>query len=456
MKTLPFLVSLFFLFSCFLSLVFSLDDLLVQCLDDQRSSLLQLQRDLYYSPNFTLSSKFELWDVNTDCCLWEGVTCDAFGHVIGLDLSYKNISGSFDSIFDLHHLQHLNLAGNNFNTTLLSYGFDKLPNLTHLNLSSSCFHGQIPVKISFLTRLVSLDLSNQDDCYRRYYHFLDPHNGIYDYDPLPYELQRPLKLENPDFKTLIKNLRNLTELNLDGVDISFHSIKWCKTTSLVLSKLQVLSMSNCGLKGPLCSSLSELAFLSKLFLGGNPISSLPPNFLEISSRLVSLSLANCGLSGYFPTEILLLPKIQSIDLSANYDLMGELPEFPSNSALRNLSLSETYFGGKVPESIGNLKLLTDLTLSHCNFSGPIPSSIANLSQLVNLDLSGNNLSGLIPPFHRFGVPNLAYLHLGGNRLSGSISSSLFTLPSLQDQSRNLSFNFQGLNGFFLEAIALVP
>ncbi|KAE8703004.1 Detected protein of unknown function [Hibiscus syriacus] len=336
-----------------------------------------------------------------------GVTCDAFGHVIGLDLSYKNISGSFDSIFDLHHIQHLNLAGNNFNTTLLSYGFDKLPNLTHLNLSISCFHGQIPVKISFSTRLVSLDLSNQDDCYRRYYHFLDPHNGIYDYDPLPYELQRPLKLENPDFKTLIKNLRNLTELNLDGVDISFHSIKWCKTTSLVLSKLQVLGMSNCGLKGPLCSSLSKLAFLSKLFLGGNPISSLPPNFLEISSRLVSLSLANCGLSGYFPIEILLLPKIQSIDLSANYDLMGELPEFPSNSALRNLSLSETYFGGKVPESIGN------------------------------------NLSGLIPPFHRFGVPNLAYLHLGGNRLSGSISP----IPKFILQLPRLEWLFLGGNSF---------
>ncbi|MFQ6651714.1 hypothetical protein Gotur_023924, partial [Gossypium turneri] len=81
----------------------------------------------------------------------------------------------------------------------------------------------------------------------------------------------------------IKNLRFLTELYLDSVDISTQSAKWCETTSLVLSNLRVLSLSNCGLKGPLCSSLSRLSFLSKLILDGNPISHLPPNFLEISS-----------------------------------------------------------------------------------------------------------------------------------------------------------------------------
>ncbi|XP_039070982.1 receptor-like protein 6 [Hibiscus syriacus] len=151
-----------------LALVFSFSPLQTHlpkqyCLDDQRSCLLQLQHDLYYAPNFTFTSKFELWDPNTDCCSWEGVTCDdAIGHVIGLDLSYKNLSWTFHSVFDLHHLQRLNLAGNKFNTTLLSYGFDELPNLTHLNLSSSCFHGQNPMEISYLTRLVSLDLSYQD------------------------------------------------------------------------------------------------------------------------------------------------------------------------------------------------------------------------------------------------------------------------------------------------------
>ncbi|MFQ6656722.1 hypothetical protein Gotur_026704, partial [Gossypium turneri] len=135
----------------------------------------------------------------------------------------------------------------------------------------------------------------------------------------------------------------------------------------------VLSLSSCGLRGPLCSSLSRLSFLSKLILDGNPISYLPPNFLEISSRLVSLNLRNCNLSGHFPTEILLLPKIQAIDISDNNQLMGQLPEFPANNALLSLSLYETNFSGKLPESIGNLKFLTNLELSYCNFFGPIPS-----------------------------------------------------------------------------------
>ncbi|XWS13367.1 hypothetical protein CRYUN_Cryun36dG0031500 [Craigia yunnanensis] len=439
-KNLHFLVSLFlptlFLLSCSLYLVLSFSPsqthLQNQCLDAQRSTLLELQHGLYYAPNFTFSSQAQLWDLNTDCCSWNGITCDdALGHVIGIDLSYKNLSGSLHSIFNLHHLQHLNLAGNNFNITLFQYEFDKLPNLTHLNLSNSCFHGQIPVQISYLTRLVSLDLSYQDSCYLRYQQIIDAYY-------LPSELQQPLKIENPNFTTLIKNLRSLAELYLDSVNISTQNTKWCETTSIVLPNLRVLSLSNCGLTGPTCSSISRLPFLSKPSLDGNPISYLPSNFLEISSRLVSLSLVNCNLSGHFPTEILLLPKIQSIDISENYDLMGLLPEFPLNNALRILTISQTNFNGKVPESIGNLKFLTNLNLYGCNFSGQIPSSIANLTNLVELDLGFNNFSGLIPPFHRSGVPNLSYLDLSWNQLSGSIHSSLFTLSSLQtlDLRRN--------------------
>ncbi|KAL4271215.1 hypothetical protein GQ457_13G018630 [Hibiscus cannabinus] len=235
MKTLCCLVQhLLFLLSCFHSLVLSFSPSNTHlpkhhCLDDQRSPLLQLQTHLYYAhSDFTFSSKFAVWDPNTDCCSWEGVSCDSLGHVIGLDLSYKNLSDSFHSIFHLHHLHRLNLAGNYFNTTLLSYGFDKLPHLTHLNLSKSCFHDEIPVEISYLTRLVSLDLFYQDDCYWRN----DDEHYYYDYPKL--------KLEKPNLKTLIKNLKFLTELYLDEVDISSESSKWCETTSQPASAESVM------------------------------------------------------------------------------------------------------------------------------------------------------------------------------------------------------------------------
>ena len=141
------------------------------CLPDQSAHLLQLRQefvernyfdyyDYYYHGSYP---KMKSWKADSDCCSWDGVTCDTQnGEVIGLDLSNSWLYGplnSNSSLSSLRHLQKLNLDSNYFSPSTIPSEFGQLVRLTHLNLSCSSLHGRIPLEISWLSNLVSLDLS---------------------------------------------------------------------------------------------------------------------------------------------------------------------------------------------------------------------------------------------------------------------------------------------------------
>ncbi|KAH7677941.1 Leucine-rich repeat protein [Dioscorea alata] len=406
-----------------------------QCLDllDLKKGFIKLnESDNYYY--YPATTSLPHWHAGIDCCGWEGVSCDeASGLVVSLDLSERFMGGNImPSLLNLTSLQRLNLAFNRFNqSTVLFSDLEKVANLTHLNLSySGLLVGQVPIGISRLTKLISLDLSSYMD--HRY----------------------ALQLEKPDLGTLIKDLSNLKEPKLDGVNISSSRTEWCQAISDSAPGLQALSLQYCSLLGPIDSSLSKLRNLSILLLDGNNLLSQVPDFFAKFSSLTVLSLRWCGLEGLFPTGVFELLNLKTLDLSYNLMLGGFFSEFPLNSSLVTLTISDTNFSGSLPNSLRNLKSLTSLNLADCNFSRPIPLSIWNLSELVNLDLSYNHLSGDLPPMpasskvsildlshNNFSglIPNtlssahcLVSLYLGGNSFTGSIPMSLFTLPILKN------------------------
>ncbi|KAI3950164.1 hypothetical protein MKW92_044478 [Papaver armeniacum] len=414
-----------------------------KCLKDQRALLLQLNSSLIYDSleffgdSYGITSKLSSWNANTDCCSWDGINCDGAGHVISLDLSCEFISGGINNssgLFGLFYLERLNLANNFFNSPI-PYGLDQLLNLRHLNLSQSGFLGQIPVAILRMTRLVTLDLSS-------------------DFSSVSWiGISNSLRLDDPDFEMLTHNLTGLRELYLDGVNISEHGSKWCRILSTSLPKLQVLSLSDCSLSGPLDSSLSQLQSLKILRLARNNLSTVVPDFLADFPNLVSLDFKNCELYGEFPERIFYTKTLRYLDLSYNERLQGSLPEFPTEGVFQELVLGVTSFSGELPHSISNLNHLQRLDLSFCGFSGSIPDSISKLNQLQDLELSYNNFDGLISSIcwpkslnlinlssnrlvgpissDWIGIQNLFYLSLSNNSLNGTIPPVLFTLPSLK-------------------------
>ncbi|KAK0584710.1 hypothetical protein LWI29_017466 [Acer saccharum] len=418
-----------------------------QCQSDQKSLLLQLKSSL----NFTLNQSVHLvkWNQDTDCCNWSGVNCDGGGRVIGLNLSFESISGGIENstgLFGLQHLQRLDLAFNQFNASQIPSRLANLTNLTYLNLSNAGFAGQIPIEISNLARLDSLDLST-----------------------LSFPGTALLKLENPKLKVLVQDLTLLTELYLDGVNISANGNEWCQALSSSLTNLQVLSLSTCFLSGPIHPDLVNLRLLSEIRLDQNNLSTTVPDFFADFSNLKSLRFSSCGLNGNFPEKIFQVQTLETLDLSNNKLLRGSVPHILMNKSLRTLMLRDTNFSGNtLPHSIGNIKHLSRIELAGCNFTGTIPTSISDLTELVYLDLSDNNFSGQIPSFHM--SKNLTYLDLSRNVLTGVISStdwpqlvnlvyvdlrnnllngiippSLFELPSLQKlQLANNQFDGQVL------------
>ncbi|KAI5568220.1 hypothetical protein BDE02_12G000900 [Populus trichocarpa] len=442
------------------------------CALHQSFSLLQFKES--FSINSSASvlcqhPKTESWKEGTDCCLWNGVTCDLnTGHVTALDLSCSMLYGTLHSnstLFSLHDLQKLDLSDNHFNSSHISSRFGQFSNLTLLNLNYSVFAGQVPSEISLLSKLVSLDLSR----------------NFYD-----------LSLEPISFDKLVRNLTKLRELDLSSVDMSLLVPDSLMNLS---SSLSSLKLNDCGLQRKLPSSMGKFKHLQYLDLGGNnltgpipydfdqltelvslylsenfylspePISFhkivqnltklrdldltsvnmslVAPNSLtNLSSSLSSLSLSGCGLQGKFPGNNFLLPNLESLDLSYNEGLTGSFPSSNLSNVLSQLRLSNTRISVYLENDlISNLKSLEYMSLRNCNIIRSDLPLLGNLTQLIILDLSSNNFSGQIPP-SLSNLTQLIYLVLSSNNFSGQIPQSLRNLTQLTflDLSSN---NFNG-------------
>ncbi|CAL5374713.1 unnamed protein product [Camellia sinensis] len=424
-----------FLFLCF----FQITCLHAQlCTQQQTSALLQFKQQFSFNISasyfncdyFGIHSypKMESWKEGSDCCSWDGVECDNnTSQVIGLDLSCSWLLGTIRPnttiFYYFPHLHSLNLAFNDFGMSPISSEFSRFTRLTHLNLSHSSFSGKVPIEVSFLSKLISLDLSHNYD----------------------------LRLEELGFELLVQNLTKVRELNLGSVNIS----SVVSNSLLNLTSLTLLDLSFCGLHGKFPDGIFHLPHLNELIIWYNlALTGYFPEFVNSSSPLQYLDLSSTNFSGELPDSIgnLKFLKIlyandckfygsiptslgnltEMIDLVIAYNnFTGMLPSSLSNLGnLVYLAVECNNFEGKITDFLPNVKSLLYLYVGSNSFSGPFPSLGANLTKLVRLDLSNNQLRGPLPS-QIIGLPNLAWLSLGDNLINGTIPSWVFRLPALE-------------------------
>lgn len=205
-----------------------------------------------------------------------------------------------------------------------------------------------------------------------------------------------------------------------------------------LKSLQILIIS--GLKhitGTIPGSLSDLSWLTQLYIENNRVTGPVPRVLGSLSRLQALSFTGNSLSGPIPPELGELQSLIQLNLGKNR-LTGVLPTTLKNiRGLQSLDINGNILSGPIPAFLGSFVNLTYLDLSGNEFTGPIPTSIADLSSIQDLSLSRNRLTGEIP-YSLGRMSSLSSLSLSENMLVGVIPESISTMSNLWNL--NLSKN----------------
>uniref|UniRef100_A0A2N9I2P3 Uncharacterized protein n=1 Tax=Fagus sylvatica TaxID=28930 RepID=A0A2N9I2P3_FAGSY len=289
------------------------------CLPDQSSALLQLRQEFVQK---RLHSEYwysyDYYNEN--------------GHVVGLNLSNSWLSGTLksnSSLFNLRHLQKLNLALNDFSSSTIpsQFGQLSLPELQILVLRANAFQGPIwdPHTKFSLSKLHVIDIS---------------HNNFFGKLPSEYfktwnaMIMVPNKDKSqPEYMRSASNYYSLRIVN-KGIEMEFVKI---------LIAFKAIDLSNNKFYGEIPDSLGNLKGLIVLNLSSNSFMSHIPSSFGNLTELESLDLSQNLLSGEIPQQLTSLTFLEYLNLSQNH-LIGPIPQggqlstFPNSSFEGNLEL----------------------------------------------------------------------------------------------------------------------
>jgi hypothetical protein len=223
--------------------------------------------------------------------------------------------------------------------------------------------------------------------------------------------------------------------------------------------VHIVDLPAINLVGSLPEELIYLEHLEGLILSGNSLTgTLPSQLFELSSLLVFFDLSNNLLAGELP-DVWDAPNLSSLDLHSNQFLRSFPAQLLELTSLVYLDLADNNLRGPIPTPLRDDSPLEVLRLYENQFSGTLPF----FPQLQELDVYSNNIIQIDSRYatsetlkllvaydnllvnklpEKWDAPNLSYLDLHSNQLTGTIPLSIWSLTKLE----TLILHVNGLTG----------
>jgi Leucine-rich repeat (LRR) protein len=363
-----------------------------------------------------------------------------------LDLSFNHLTGTLPNDLSLSsELLYLYLHMNRFSGTIPS-SLSQFTRLNFLSLNSNQFTGKIPSELSSLSQLHYLYL------YSNELTGVIPPSFASSFLELIYLLLSSNSLTGP----IPSDIGLMT--SLEELDLSQNILTGTIPSSVLnLKKLVRLRFYQNKLNGEINFPLTSFPSLQQLFLQQNhfhgPLHQLflsPTNTSLSNHPLLNFDVSDNRFSDSIPSQLFLLPQLQSVSLSLNCfenKLPSSICEAVSvgvismsglgtsssckhvvNVPFTSVSLVQT-MDGSIPDCVWLLSNLKMLNLAGNGLSGTL-SETSSMPHLLSLILSHNYLSGEIPLWLQ--KQNMSQLDLSHNKLTG-------TLDGFKNQNDELDF-----------------
>jgi Leucine-rich repeat (LRR) protein len=347
------------------------------CTEQEKASLLQFLGGLSQDGGLATA-----WKEGTNCCKWEGITCNENGTVTNVSLPSRGLEG------------------------YISQSLKNLTGLQHLNLSYNLLSGSLPRELVSSSSIIVLDVS------------FNQLNG--DLHEMPSSTPgQPLQVLN--------------------ISSNMFTGQFTSTTWKGMRNLIALNASNNSFTGQIpthfCSISPSFAVLE---LCHNKFSSIPPE-LQNCSKLRVLKAGHNDINGNLPDGLFNATSLESLSFSSN-GLQGILDgtHIVKLHNLIILDIGYNKFSGNIPDSIGRLKKLQELHLGYNSMTGELPSTLSNCTNLEVINLKNNNFRGELTQVNFSKLPNLKTLDLRKNNFTGTIPESIYSCRNLT--AFRLSYN----------------
>lgn len=243
------------------------------------------------------------WLTSRPLSEWHGVTTNADGRVVELNLIDNSLVGSIPArLADLSQIQRLELWDNQLSGPIPPE-FGDMISLEYVDLDQNRLSGTIPPELGSLTNLTYLGL---------------------DVNQLTGEMPKELS-----------SLTKLTALELHENQLSGTIPVWLAD----LPNLEVLSLSDNDFTGPIPPELAELSELAVLWLSSNQLTGpIPPEFGNLT-KLLWLNLHNNQITGQIPPELVNMTDAINVTISGN-EITGCIP-----SAMRTIYYNDFHITG---------------------------------------------------------------------------------------------------------------